>query len=60
MKVFKIIMAVVCAVALFVSGYVCGKPGSEFLNMETVVGYEATEHGILLHTEDGNGYFIEK
>lgn len=33
---------------------------SDFLNLATVTDFEATEHGILLHTEDGNGYFIEK
>lgn len=33
---------------------------SDFLNLATVTSYETTEHGILLHTEDGNGYFIER
>jgi hypothetical protein len=36
------------------------EPESDFLNLATVTSYEATEHGILLHTQDGNGYFIEK
>ena len=36
------------------------EPESDFLNLATVTDFEATEHGILLHTEDGNGYFIEK
>lgn len=36
------------------------EPESEFINLATVVDYEATEHGILLHTEDGNGYFIAR
>lgn len=43
--------------------YLYGKdaePESDFLNLATVIDFEATEHGILLHTEDGNGYFIEK
>ena len=60
MKVFKIIIAVLCGIGLFVGGYTCGKPGSEFLNMETVTTFEASENGVLLITEDGNGYFIEK
>lgn len=60
MKVFKIIMAVLLAVALIVGGYTYGKPGSEFLNMETVKTFEASENGVLLITEDGNGYFIER
>lgn len=33
---------------------------SDFLNLATVTDYEATERGILLHTEDGNGYFIAR
>lgn len=36
------------------------EPESDFINLATVTNYEATEHGILLHTADGNGYFIEK
>ena len=36
------------------------EPESDFLNLATVTDFEATEHGVLLHTEDGNGYFIEK
>lgn len=36
------------------------EPESDFLNLATVTNYETTEHGILLHTEDGNGYFIAR
>lgn len=36
------------------------EPESDFLNLATVTGYDATEQGVLLYTEDGNGYFIEK
>ena len=30
-----------------------------YLNMSTITGYETTKEGVLLHTSDGNGYFIE-
>ena len=33
---------------------------SEYLDMDTVVGYETSDDGVLLLTNDGNGYFIEK
>lgn len=33
---------------------------SDFINLATVTDFEATEHGILFNTEDGNGYFIER
>ena len=36
------------------------EPESDFLNLATVTGYDATEQGVLLHTEDGNGYFIAR
>ena len=36
------------------------EPESDFLNLATVTDFEATEHGVLLHTEDGNGYFIAR
>ena len=32
----------------------------DYLDMNTVVTFEATDDGVLLITEDGNGYFIEK
>lgn len=36
------------------------EPEADFINLATVTDYEATEHGVLLHTEDGNGYFIAR
>lgn len=33
---------------------------SEYLDLATVVGYEVSDDGVLLITNDGNGYFIEK
>ena len=33
---------------------------SEYLDLNTVVGYETSDDGVLLLTNDGNGYFIEK
>lgn len=32
----------------------------EYLDMATVIGYETSDDGVLLLTNDGNGYFIEK
>lgn len=32
----------------------------DMLDMNTVVGFETTETGLYLHTNDGNGYYIEK
>lgn len=33
---------------------------TEYLDMNTIVSYDVSESGILLHTSDGNGYYIEK
>lgn len=33
---------------------------ADYLDMNTVVGYEVSDGGVLLITYDGNGYFIEK
>lgn len=32
----------------------------EYLDMNTVVGYETSDEGVMLLTNDGSGYFIEK
>ena len=45
-------------------GRVCKIPvyekESDYLDMNTVVGYETTDEGVLLLTSNGNGYFVEK
>lgn len=33
---------------------------NDYINLATVTGFDATESGVLLYTEDGNGYYIEK
>lgn len=33
---------------------------NDIIDLNTVIGYDATEYGVLLHTSDGNGYYIEK
>ena len=47
---------------LFGGKYIVEEPKreDEYLNMTTVVGYETSDDGVLLITDDGNGYFIEK
>ena len=32
----------------------------DYLDMNTIVGYEVSDEGVLLLTNDGNGYFVEK
>lgn len=57
-KVITFTIAVIIAVASFIGGT---KVNTEHhLNMNTVIGFEVTEGGILLHTNDGNGYYLEK
>ena len=40
--------------------YLYGEEEPDYLDMTTVVGFDATESGVLLHTADGGGYYIEK
>lgn len=40
--------------------FLFGESEEDYLNLATVTGYDATENGILIHTNDGNGYYIEK
>ena len=47
---------------IFLSAYVGKnhKANEDYLDMTTIIGYNTTEEGVNLHTEDGNGYFIKK
>ena len=45
---------------LFGGKYIVEERKDEYLNMATVVGYEMSDEGVMLITDDGNGYFIEK
>lgn len=36
------------------------KTEGDYLDMNTVVGYEVSDNGVMLFTNDGCGYFIEK
>lgn len=40
--------------------YLYGEDEPDYLDLTTVVGFNATESGVLLHTADGGGYYIEK
>lgn len=36
------------------------KTESDYLDLNTIVGYETSDDGLMLFTNDGNGYFIER
>lgn len=45
---------------LLIAGLVENIPfTSHYLNMEKVVDYTVTEEGLMLHTDDGSGYWLE-
>ena len=60
MKIFKIILAVVCSISLFLGGYIYSRSDRDLLNMNTITTFEATSDGVMLITENGDGYYIEK
>lgn len=49
--------------ALTASAFLLGKsmPDKEnYINMETVTDFDATETGLMLYTQDGSGYYWER
>ena len=45
---------------LLIAGLVENAPlKGEYLNMETVTDYTVTDEGLMLHCNDGSGYFFE-
>lgn len=61
-KVLTIIAALTIGVISFIGGFVCGTQTNteHHLNMNTVAGFDVTESGLMLYTNDGNGYYLEK
>lgn len=54
-----IILAAVISMAAFLLGK--SMPDKEnYLNMETVTDFKATETGLMLYTQDGSGYYWER
>lgn len=59
----KKIAYITLTLALTTSAFLLGKsvPDKEnYLNMETVVDFDATETGLMLYTQDGSGYYWER
>lgn len=57
-RVLIIISMILISTVSFIGGT---KTNTEnHLNMETVIDFEATETGLMLYTNDGNGYYLEK
>ena len=59
----KIIGYIMLTAAISVAAFLLGKncPNKEnFLDMQTVVDFDATETGLMLYTQDGSGYYWER
>lgn len=59
----KKITYIALTLALTVSAFLLGKsmPDKEnYLDMETIVDFDATETGLMLYTQDGSGYYWER
>lgn len=57
-KVLTIITILAISIISFIGGTKINTEHS--LNLKTVVGFDATETGLMLYTNDGNGYYLEK
>ena len=59
----KKIAYIVLTLALTASAFLLGKsmPDKEnYINMETVTDFDATETGLMLYTQDGSSYYWER
>ena len=59
----KKIAYITLTLALTMSAFFVGKtlPSREkYLDMETIVDFNATETGLMLYTQDGSGYYWER
>lgn len=61
-KILMIVAVILVGIILFICGFIGGTHTNtkDHLNMNTVVGFDATESGLMLYTEDGSGYYFEK
>lgn len=57
-KILTITLMLTISILSFIGGTKTNTENS--LNMNTVIDYEITETGLMLYTNDGNGYYIEK
>ena len=59
----KKIAYIVLTMALTASAFLLGKsmPDKEnYINMESVIDFDATETGLMLYTANGDGYYWER
>ena len=57
-KVLIIIVALLIGFVGFILGTKVNTKHS--INLNTVVGFDATETGLMIYTNDGNGYYFDK
>lgn len=59
----KKIIYITLTMALTTSAFLLGKsmPDKEnYINMESITDFDATETGLMLYTQDGSGYYWER
>lgn len=57
-KTLTIIIALLISFVSFIGGTHTNT--KNHLNLNTVIGFDVTEDGVMLYTNDGNGYYFEK
>lgn len=57
-KIITFILALLMCVISFIGGTYINT--NNHLNLNTVIGFDATDIGLMLYTNDGNGYYLEK
>lgn len=57
-KILFVAVVLIVGIASFIGGtHVNTK---NHLNLNTATGFDATETGLMLYTNDGNGYYLER
>ena len=54
-----IIVVCVCVISTFATREIIKYHRENCINMKTIVGFETTDRGLYLYTNDGNGYYWE-
>lgn len=57
-KLFIVGVALLIGIVGFILGTKVNTKHS--INLNTVIGFDATETGLMLYTDDGNGYYFDK
>lgn len=57
-RIVTFVLALLMCIIAFIGGTHINT--NNHLNLNTIVDFDVTENGLMLYTNDGNGYYLEK